>query len=67
MITFRVLRENQKKTWNIKVKDEEFIDFFFEFGVGEMKEEAYDKAKKFVCRIYGHKKIHKVDELRSMF
>ena len=47
------------------MKDEEFIDFFFEFGVEEMKEEAYDNAEKFVCRKYGHKKIHKVDELRS--
>ena len=42
------------------MKDEEFIDFFFEFGVEEMKEEAYDNAEKFVCRIYGHYNYNKI-------
>ena len=55
-----------KKTWNIVVKDEELIDFFCQLGVGELTEETYEKAEVFVCRIYGHKRIKKVDELRSV-
>ena len=55
-----------KKTWNIVLKDEELIDFFCQLGVGDLTEEMHEKAEMFVCRIYGHKKIKKVNELRSV-
>ena len=48
------------------VKDGELIDFFCQLGVGELTDEIHEKAEMFVCRIYGHKRIKKVNDLRSV-
>ena len=52
-----------KKIWKLVVKDEELIDFFCQLGLEELTEETYEKGEMFVCRMYGHTKIKKVDEL----
>ena len=55
-----------KKVWRIVVDDEELLDFFCDLGVEELTEEMYVKAEVFVCRMYGHRRIKKVDELRAV-
>ena len=55
-----------KKIWNIVVNDNELLDIFCKLGGGELTEEMNEKAEMFVCRMYGHKKIKKVDELRAV-
>ena len=55
-----------KKMWKIVVNDDELIDFFCKLGEGDLTEEMYENAEKFVCRMYGHKKITRVNELRSV-
>ena len=55
-----------KKVWTIVIRDEELINFFCQLGEGELTEEIFENAEKFVCRIYGHKKITSVNELRSV-
>ena len=55
-----------KKIWTLVLKNEEFLNFFRALGVGELTDELIQQAEIFVCRMYGHKKIKDVDELRAV-
>ena len=41
-----------KKIWNIVVKDDELINFFYQLAEGEEIEQIYEIAEKFVCQMY---------------
>ena len=54
-----------KKTWKMAVKDADIIDFFCQLGEADLTDDLHKKAEVFVCKMYGHKKINSVNELRS--
>ena len=59
------LRKSKKIWGSIVENDEELLDFFVSLGEGQVNDALDLAAEKFVCRIYGEKKIESVINLRS--
>ena len=47
------------------MKDADIIDFFCQLGEVDLTDDLHRKAEIFVCKMYGHKRITSVNELRS--
>ena len=55
-----------KKIWRtVVVNDDELLEFFSKLGEGDLTDEMYQEAERFVCKMYGSKTITSVNQLRS--
>ena len=50
--------------WRIvAVNDDELLEFFSKLGEGDLTDEMYQEAERFVCKMYGSKTITSVNQL----
>ena len=53
-----------KKIWRtVVVNDDELLEFFSKLGEGDLTDEMYQEAERFVCKMYGSKTITSVNQL----
>ena len=62
---FSFFREEKKKMWNLKLKNERLLQVFSEFGqFSNTTDDAIVILEEFLCCLYRDLKIKKVNELR---
>ena len=54
-----------KRVWKTVEKDNTMLDFLGQLGEGQLTDETHKEAKKFVCTMYGDKRVQNVNELRG--